>query len=313
MTDHTHAGRRAWLRKSGTLLMGARLGTTLGGAIGVLAPGAVHAPAHAASATPAGAASAAKAKRIVAMGGTLTEIIFALGEGGRVVGVDASSLYPPEAKKLPQVGYFRQFSVEGVASLKPDLVIAPVEAGPPQAVAGLKGLGFPVMQFELKPSIEELTARIDDLATLLGVPDKGSALIEAIRAEVDKAVATPRKARVLVLSSHAGKMQAAGRDTAIDVQLKLLGADNLMSGSHAGYKPVSGESVAALRPDVIVTSPLSLAQGGGDAFLAQPGIAVTPAARNKRIIVLDDLLMLGFGPRVGESLRLLSAGLGDPS
>lgn len=314
MTDLSHAGRRAWLRKSGTLLMGAGLGTALGAVIGTVAGGGLLAPAHAApGASAPEAAAAAQARRIVAMGGTLTEIIFALEQGHRVVGVDASSLYPPEVKKLPQVGYFRQFSVEGVASLKPDLVIAPVEAGPPQAVSGLKGLGFRVMQFELKPSMEDLTARIDDLATLLGVPEKGEALIKAIRADVEKAVATPRKARVLVLSSHAGKMQAAGRDTAIDVQLKLLGADNVMSGSHAGYKPVSGESVAALRPDVIVTSPLSLAQGGLDAFRTQPGIAVTPAARNRRIIVLDDLLMLGFGPRVGESLSLLSAGLGDPS
>lgn len=341
MIDDTPAGRRAWLRRTGTLLMGAGLGTASGAGLGLMAglglPSSVRAetagakallaaadtasPAAGTAATQAAGASEASgartasaiaaigAKRIVSMGGTLTEVVFALGQGHRVVGVDASSLYPPEATKLPQVGYFRQFSVEGVASLKPDLVIAPTEAGPPQAVAGLKGLGIAVKQFELKHSLAELNARIDDLAMLLGVPDQGQALKARIAAQVEAAVAIPSKARVLVLSSHAGKLQAAGRDTAIDVQLKMLGAENLMAASHRAYKPVSGEAVAALRPDVIITSPLSLAQGGLDAFRAQPGIAVTPAAKNKRIIVLDDLLMLGFGPRVGEGMAQLAAGL----
>lgn len=249
------------------------------------------------------------ARRIVVMGGTLTEIVHALGAGDRIVGIDRSSLYPPEVRKLPEVGYFRRFSAEGVAALKPDLVIAAADSGPAQAMTALQGLGLRIETFERKPDLESLMGRIHKLGRLLGRTKEADALAARIRDQVARATKEPRPARVLVLSRHGGRLQGAGHDTAADALLRMLGATNVLADAHRSYKPISPEAIAALNPDVIITSPISLAGADADHFGTEPGIVATAAARNRRIIVLDDLLLMGFGPRVGEALQQLSDGL----
>ena len=257
----------------------------------------------------AGAAPAAPAQRVVSLGGALTEIVFALGAGGRLVGVDSSSIYPPAATRLPQVGYYRSFSVEGVASLRPDLVLASDQAGPPPALAQLERLGQPVVVLPSAPTLPALDKRIAGVAAALGLQAEGARLNERLRTDVAEFAQSPRHQRVLLLSSHTGKLQGAGAGTAADAVLQLVGATNVLAASQ-GYKPLSAEALAALRPEVIVTTTMSIATVGGlNAFLAQPGVAVTPAARAGRVVVLDDLLLLGFGPRLPEALRLLRAGI----
>lgn len=310
--------RRQWLKHANALSVGALGAILLASAGRVGAADASQAEkagkAEAADQT-SGAAGAAKIpahpRRIVSMGGTLTEIIYALGAGDLLVGTDGSSLYPPEARQLPQVGYYRGFSVEGVASLNPDLVIAAAESGPPQALDGLKKLGIPLELIALKPDLAHLTGRITELAQILGKKSEGDVLLKRLHKQVSEAARIRRPARVVALSNHVGRMQGAGRDTAIDALLGMLGATNLLADSHKGYKPVSAEAVAALQPDAIITSQLSLGDGGVKAYAAQPGVASTPAARNRHIIVLDDILLLGFGLRVGEALQRISEGLAD--
>lgn len=261
-------------------------------------------------------AQAGPPQRIVTLGGAITEIVYALNAGGAMVGTDSSSNYPPQARQLPQVGYYRGFSIEGVASLRPDLVLASEQAGPPTAVAQLRQLGQKVVMLPAAPTVEALEQRITGVAAALDAREVGVALVRQIRAQVAQtAQATQSRRstqRVLLVSSHTGRLEAAGTDTAADAVLRLAGALNVMAAER-GYKPISGEAAAALKPDVIVTTTLSVtALGGMDAFLAQPGIALTPAARQKRIVVMDDLLLLGFGPRLPEALRQLQAALSTP-
>lgn len=254
------------------------------------------------------AAAAAPPQRIVTLGGAVTEIVYALDAGDRLVGTDSSSNYPPAARKLPQVGYYRGFAIEGVASLQPDLVLASEQAGPPAAVEQLRRLGKRVVTLPAAPTVEALERRITGVAEALGTKEAGNALVQKIRAQVAQASQVRGGPRVLLVSSHTGKLEGAGVDTAADAVLRLAGATNVLS-AEKGYKAISGESAAALRPEVIVTTTMSVtALGGLDAFLAQPGLAVTPAARDKRVIVMDDLLLLGFGPRLPEALRQLQAG-----
>lgn len=254
---------------------------------------------------------AAPPKRVVTLGGAVTEIVYALGAGERLVGTDNSSNYPPQARQLPQVGYYRGFSIEGVASLQPDLVLASEQAGPPAAVEQLRKLGQRVVMLPAAPTVDALEQRITGVAAALDAKDAGDKLVQQIRSQVMAAAQAARNGtapRVLLVSSHTGKLEGAGTETAADAVLKLAGATNVLSGER-GYKAISGEGIAALRPDVIVTTTMSIAALGGlDAFAAQPGLAATPAARDKRIIVMDDLLLLGFGPRLPEALRQLQAG-----
>lgn len=258
-------------------------------------------------------AQATAPQRVVTLGGTVTEIVYALEAGSRVVGVDDSSLYPPAVRNLPHVGYYRGFAIEGVASLRPDLVIASDQAGPPQALEQLRRLGKPVLVVPSAPNIEELIHAVEAIAQALQCEAAGAELARRIHAGVARARALQPPGgiapRVLLFSSHTGRLQAAGRDTAANAVLELAGARNAFA-DQIGYKAISAEAVAALQPDVIVTTTMSVrASDNLAAFTALPGIAVTPAARNHRIIVMDDLLLLGFGPRLPEALRLLEAGL----
>jgi iron complex transport system substrate-binding protein len=249
------------------------------------------------------------APRVVALGGPITEIVYALGAGDRLVGADASSIYPPAANKLPKVGYYRSFSIEGVASLKPDLVLASNQAGPPNSLAQLQKLGAKVVVLPSEPELGALEKRIAGVADALGISERGQEIIQKIRTDLAKLPTTGQNVRVLLVSSHTGKLEGAGDDTAGGAMLKLVGATNVL-GAQKGYKPFSTEAAAALRPDVIVTTTMSVgASGGVDAFLAQPGLSVTPAAKARRVIVMDDLLLLGFGPRLPEALRQLQAGI----
>lgn len=254
----------------------------------------------------------AQPSRVVSLGGVVTEIVHALGAQSLLVGVDQSSQFPASMRKLPQVGYYRNFSVEGVASLRPDLVLASQHAGPPASLEQLRRLGLTVVVVPADASLEALEARIVTVAQALDRAGQGLALVASIREQV-AAVAPPAdQPRVLLLSSHTGRLQAAGRDTAADAVLRLAGATNVFSAQHS-FKPVSAEVVAALRPEVLVITESSLqAAGSLDAFLAQPGIAATPAARQRRVVVMDDLLLLGFGPRLPQALAQLRAGMDRP-
>ncbi|MNR10420.1 Hemin-binding periplasmic protein HmuT precursor [compost metagenome] len=233
---------------------------------------------------------------MVGLGGAITEIVYALDAGGTLVGADSSSIYPPEALKLPKVGYYRTFSVEGVASLKPNLVLASDQSGPPQAFEQLQRLGSKVVVLPSAPTLAALDQRILGVAAALDMQARGTALVDRLHAELRELKPPAQRLRVLMVSSHTGKMQAAGEETAADAMLALAGATNVLAGQ-TGYKPF------------IVTTTMSVsASGGVDKFLAQPGLNATPAARQKRVIVMDDLLLLGFGPRLPDALRQLQAG-----
>ncbi len=251
----------------------------------------------------------ATATRVVSLGGTVTEIVYALGAGERLVGVDDSSIYPEAATRLPKVGYYRGFSIEGVASLRPDLVLASDQAGPPRALAQLRRLGQQVVVLPSAPTVDALEQRIEGVAAALDRGAQAQALIAQIRSQIAHMAQSAGGQRVLLVSSRTGKLEGAGRETAADAMIRLAGAINVLGGER-GYKPISAEAAAALKPDVIVTTTMSVAASGGfEAFVAQPGIVVTPAAKSRRVVVMDDLLLVGFGPRLPDALRQLRAGL----
>jgi iron complex transport system substrate-binding protein len=251
------------------------------------------------------AAAQAAPQRVVSLGGGVTEIVYDLGQGGRLVADDLSSLYPEAATRLPRVGYYRALPLEGILSMKPDLVLASENAGPRTVIDRIRGLGVPVRVVSDSPSLSSLYTRVRQIAQALGVAGKGEALAGKIRDDVAQARAQPGKPRrALLLMNRTGQFMAAGGQTAANEILTLAGLHNVLAGQK-GYKPLSAEGVAALAPDMIVITRASLDAGGLAAFMARPGIAATPAARDKRVVVMGDLLILGLGPRTGEAIRQL--------
>lgn len=256
----------------------------------------------------AGEPVAAVPQRVVSLGGSVTEIIFLLGQGRLVVADDASSLHPEAARQLPRVGYYRAIPLEGVVAQHPDLVLASENAGPPKTLARLSGLGVAVKQVSDKPTITSLYKRIEQIAHALQVPDEGKDLMGQIRDDVAvaQATASPRR-RALVLINRTGPLMGAGKGTAAAEVLSLAGLENVLD-TQSGYKPVSAEGLLALEPDmIIITEASAQASGGLAKFKGSAGVSSTPAAQQGRVMAMEDPLILGLGPRVGQAIRQLKA------
>ena len=255
-------------------------------------------------------AAAEAPRRVVSIGGALTEIVYALEAQEVLVGNDTTSYYPPAAEHLPKVGYQRALSAEGIVSLSPDLVMLTEEAGPPAVLAQLQAANIPILQLRAGRSLTDVRDAIRVIARALKKDRAGSALIDAIdrqTAELAKVTARhPTDKRVLFILQHGGGApMAGGRETAADSIIRLSGAQNAVT-EYTGYKPLTPEAAAALQPDVILTTARGLAQAGGkDALLAAPGLSLTPAARTGSLIVMDALLLLGFGPRTVQAAATL--------
>lgn len=249
-------------------------------------------------------------RRLVTIGGAVTEIVFALGAGAHVVAVDTSSVYPPEVTKLPQVGYQRTIATESILALSPDLVIASAEAGPPAALAQLRAAGVAVTIIPVALSPEAAAARIEAIGAALDATPAATALAARVRRDTRAALARwgtagDRPTALVIYARGAGTTMVAGTDTAGAAMLALAGARN--PATFTGYKPLSPEALVEAAPDVIVVPSRGLATIGGEAgLLALPGVAATPAGRARRFVAMDDLLLLGFGPRLATAIDELA-------
>lgn len=254
-------------------------------------------------------------RRIISIGGAVTETIYALGAQASLVGVDTTSLYPSAARTLPSVGYARQLSAEGVLSLAPTLVVASDEAGPPPVLRQLESAKVPVHVLAAEDSVDGVVQRTRRLAALLGRDEAGRTLVAELQRDAqaanDKIAAVPGKPpRVLFVLAHSmSQLRVAGQKTAADAMLRLAGATNALNGFD-GYKPLNPEAAIAAAPDVLLVTDQGLAEAGGiDGLLRAPGLAATPAGRARRVASLDALWLLGFGPRLPSAMLALSQAL----
>lgn len=248
--------------------------------------------------------------RLVTLGGGVTEIVYALGEGDRIIGTDQSSLYPPEATELQSVGYYRKLPVEGVVSLKPTVILASEHAGPPEVLNQIRQLGIPVMTVPDSPDIESLRARVRAIALVLGKPDQGERLLEQLESSLRSVQEVPvPKLTAMTVVMRGGKLLGAGAGTAADVVLASSGLHNVLEAQRS-YRPLSAEVVSALAPEVIVvTSSTVDSMGGLDEVKRSPVLSMTPAVRNNKVIVLDDMLAQGFGLRFPQAVTLVHDGV----
>lgn len=255
--------------------------------------------------------SRSTASRVVSVGGSLTEIVYALGATDGLVGTDTSSGYPEAATRLPQVGYQRQLSAEGVLSLNPTLVLATADTGPPAAIVQIRSAGVQVMVVPNARTTEGVKAKIRIIARALGREEKGEELARDLDADLllarEFVAVTRKKPRVLFIYARGqGTMMVSGSGTSAHTMIQLAGAVNAVSG-YENYKPLTAEAVVASSPDVILMISSGLESlGGVDGLLKTPGVALTPAGKHRRILAMDGLYLLGFGPRTGKAVLELA-------
>lgn len=260
-------------------------------------------------------AQAQTAERIVAAGGVVTEVLYALGLQDRIVGVDTTSQWPPEALKQKQsVGYVRALSAEGVLSLKPSRIIAVEGAGPPDALALLKESGTPITMIPEALTPEAVVSKIAAIGKAAGAAEPAQQLAASVKRrfeQLDKLRAgLPGQKRVLfVLSLQNGRTMVGGRNTTADAIIALAGAINAASAVE-GFKPMTDEAIITAAPDTVLMMRHSSAHNAGpDELFAMPAFSQTPAARQKSLIRMDGLYLLGFGPRTPDAARDLMAEL----
>lgn len=260
----------------------------------------------------------ADVSRIVPLNGDLAEIVWALGLGGDVVGVDVSATYPPAATgPLPKIGYQRQLSAEGVLSLSPTVIVGSREAGPPEVIEQIRTAGVPVVIINApETSLDAPAAKIRAVAAALGVPDRGEQLAARTQAEIDAALALAGQAMdapsVLFLYVRgAGTQMVAGAETSADTLITAAGGVNAAAEADlVGFQPLTAEALAAAQPEVLLLLSAGLESiGGVDGLLQIPGVAQTPAGEARRVLAYDDLYLLGMGPRTGQALGELVTGL----
>lgn len=250
-------------------------------------------------------------QRLVSIGGSITEIVYALDAQSRLVGVDSTSMYPAEARQFPDVGYVRQLSAEPILSLAPDLILAEADAGPPAAIDQLRAAGVGFRMVEEDHSIDGVIAKINAVAGALGLADRGDALSRAVRTRFDTVTRrlqgiTHRPSVMFVLSTGRGATLVAGQETSAEAIIRMAGGRNAVEGFRS-FRPLTPEAGIAARPDVVLVTERSLKlMGGAQAVAILPGIEGTPAAENGAIFAIDGLMLLGFGPRTPEAVERLA-------
>jgi len=253
-------------------------------------------------------AFAQETERLLSIGGSVTEIVHALGEGHRLIARDTTSTWPPEVTALPDVGYARALSPEGVLSVSPDLILATEGAGPPETMSVLRATGLPVTTVPEAVDGPGILEKIVVVGRALGVPDRAAALVAETRAALDaaedKIARIPPEARqrvLFILSLQGGRILAGGAGTQAEGIIEMAGAVNAAQG-FTGYTHMTDEAVSAAAPDAI----LMMERGGDhaigdDALLSMPAIRTTAAAQTGTVIRMPGLYLLGFGPRTAQA------------
>ena len=258
-------------------------------------------------------------QRLVAAGGVATEILYALGREAILVGVDATSLHPPQAmREKPNVGYFRALSVEGVLSLRPTHILAVDGAGPPDALKLIAEAGVRVERVPDDYTAQGVADRIRRIGRFVDAAQKA----DELAAQVDERFAalarerdriTARKRVLFVLSLQNGRALVGGRKTAADAMIGLAGAQNAADALE-GYKPLTDEGIISAAPDVILMMSHVNHAAAADEVFSRPAFSAVPAARTKALVAMDGLYLLGFGPRTPDAARdLMAAVYGPPA
>ena len=251
--------------------------------------------------------------RIVSVGTATTETIYALGAGDKVIAVDnASAEYVPQTANLPKVGARNALNAEGILSLKPTLVILGADSAPPPIFDQLRNAGIAVLILTPDYTTETIKSKISTIARAVGLEEKGKTLGDKIDAEMaesarllEKKTSTP-KVMFVGRGPNMPNATMSGAKTTIDEMIKLAGGANPFT-DFTGFREMTDEAVVAAQPDIILMTEKSFERSGGvDGVLKFPGVALTPAGKNRRVVAVSDMYFQGFGPGVGKAVRELA-------
>jgi len=257
-------------------------------------------------------ADGTKDMRIVCLSKHLTEMVFALGKGHNIVAVDLSSTYPDSAKLLKTVGYHRALSPESIIAMNPDLVIHSNDIGPDNVLPQITKAGLNIKAFGGANTIDSAKLLLKELGKFFGEEKKADSIIAKMSEGIAKA-ADSLKARnitdsVKVMIIHFGLRNnnyfvMSGRNGVGDKMIRLAGCTPAVYDGK-GAREMSAEAVALANPDIIIATDFGYDRMGSmDKFISSvPGVSLTNAGKNKRIVRFEEHDLIYFGPRTGENI-----------
>lgn len=256
-----------------------------------------------------------KDQRIVCLSKHLTEMVFALGKGHDIVAVDLSSTYPDSAKLLKTVGYHRALSPESIIAMNPDLVIHSNDIGPENVLPQITKAGLHIKAFGGANTIDSAKMLLKDLGKFFGEETKADSICKKMDADIAAAADSLKALHVKdtpnVMIIHFGRANnvyfvMSGRKGVGDKMISLAGGKVTVYDGK-GARQISAEAVAAANPDIIIATDYGYDQMGSmEKFIAGvPGVSLTNAGKNKRIVRFEEHDLIYFGPRTGENVIAL--------
>ena len=241
---------------------------------------------------------------MVIAGGSITEIIYFLNLQDKLVGVDVTSNFPLEAKKLPSIGYIRNLSIEGLLSLKPNLILAEESIGPPIIVKQLKKTSVEFRIIKNNYTIEGINKKILCVSKILDAKINDNINyknfvnnMKSFKSLVRNNHKEKKNNFLLILMMRGSSPIVAGKNTSGHGFIKMIGQNNSMNKVY-GWKPVAAEEILLANPNHIIITKRALKDFLSiEKFLKLPGISSTTAAKNKNIYIKDGMSLLGYGPR----------------
>ncbi|MFJ3964040.1 hemin ABC transporter substrate-binding protein [Streptomyces sp. NPDC090036] len=254
------------------------------------------------------------ADRVVPLSGSLNEIVHTLGLGEQVVARDITATFE-QAARLPVVTRGHDVSAESVLSLRPTLVLAETTTGPGEAIQQIRDAGIPVLVIAPAKGLDDVPKRIDAVAAALGVNEAGTQLnrrtadrIATVRKDIPAASGKKPRVAFLYLRGTASVYLLGGSDSGAASLLEAAGAVDTGKESGLGkdFTPITSEALAAAAPDAILVMSKGLESVGGiDGLVKIPGVAQTPAGMDRRVVTVDDGVLLNYGPRTDQVLSSL--------
>ncbi len=260
-----------------------------------------------------GVAMAAPPRRIISTAPSITEMLYALGLGDRVVGVTTYCHYPPDARTKPKIGSYTEPNLERIASLRPDLVV--IQTNPVNLAAKLEALHLKVLEVA-HDSVEDVFESMQRIADAGGVPDRGRALVAKMRQQLadirSRTAKLPRTRMMFIVGRAPNRIEdliAIGRASYLNGIIEIAGGANIFKDAVAPYPKVGMEDVLARNPQVIVDmGDMSLTEGVTDAHKRSivalwDRFKSVAAVREGRVFAVASDIFTVPGPRIVEAAQ----------
>ncbi|MBW8191590.1 ABC transporter substrate-binding protein [Neiella marina] len=242
--------------------------------------------------------------RLITTDANATNLVVSLGLIEQLVAIDVTSRLPAGAESLPNIGYHRTLSAEGLLSLNPTTVLGSNHMGPPETVAALKQSGVQLLQLADAKSTAQLRSNIEQAALALDEQPRGKAVLtqlDTLEAQLNKFPLSEHKIAFL-LAMDSTKLRLAGKGTAGHALIEALSADNV--ANYDNYRNVSAESLLTMAPTIILVAGRQQQTAVADLLAANSIVQHTPAGRQQQIFAVDSgALVAGLSLAAIEEAR----------